>query len=101
NERLGVLVGEVPLRVTAEARVIVEYAEQQGPAQLTTGQRDGALGLVEVEVPEAVDVSDLVRTALASHEARLDLVPARLSALRRWRSRRCGHCPTRPACTLG
>ena len=45
------------------------------------GSDDRALRLVEVEVPETVDVRDLERAALAGNEARLGLVAARLAAL--------------------
>ena len=81
DERLGVLLYEVPLGVAAEARAIVEDAEQEWFSQLAARQRDRALRLVEVEVPKTVDVSDLERAALTGNEAGLGLVAARLAAL--------------------
>jgi hypothetical protein len=59
NERLGVLFTEVPLRMATEARMVVEDSEQERLLTLTARQDDRAVGLVEVEVPEAVDVRDL------------------------------------------
>src|SRR5258708_39862257 len=51
---------QVPLEVTAEPRAIVEDAEELRLLPLARGHDDAARALVEVEVPEAVDVLDLV-----------------------------------------
>jgi hypothetical protein len=80
DERLGVLLSQVPLSVAAQPRVIVEDAEQHGPFPLACGQEQAALGFMEVEVPERVHVTHLERAALAGDEVRLELVAARFSA---------------------
>ena len=68
DERLGGLV-EVPLQVAAEARAVVEDAEELGLLAIAPAVReDGARALVEVQVPEAVDVRDLVGARLAGRE---------------------------------
>ena len=67
DERVGGLV-EVPLQVAAEARAIVEDAEQRGFFHSPVGGEDGARALVEVQVPESVDVTDLERARLARRE---------------------------------
>ena len=67
HEGLGGLV-EIPLSVAAEARAIVEHAEQLRGALGAGGVEDGARAVVEVEVPEAVDVGDLVGAPLARRE---------------------------------
>ena len=84
DERLGVLVVQVPLHVAAEPRAVVEDAEQIRGLPLPRRGEHVPLALVEVEVPEAVDVRDLVRARLARHDLALALLP--LLRLR-WRSR--------------
>ena len=67
DEGLGGLV-EIPLQVAAEPGAVVEDAEQLGFLPLAAGGEHGARALVEVEVPEAMDVGDLVGAGLASRE---------------------------------
>src|SRR6185437_3728018 len=67
HEGLGRFV-QVPLGVAAEAGAIVEHAEQLRRALGAGGIEDGARALMEVQVPEAVDVGDLVRASLARRE---------------------------------
>jgi hypothetical protein len=67
DEGLGRLV-RVPLQVAAESRAVVENAEGLRLLPLATGGEHGARALVEVQVPEAVHVRDLVGTRLARHE---------------------------------
>ncbi len=67
NEGLGGLV-EVPLQVATEAGAVVEDAEELRLLPLPRGSEDGARALVKVQVPEAVDVRDLVRACLSRRE---------------------------------
>ena len=67
HERLGGFV-EIPLQMAAEAQAIVEDAEHARLLPLSGGREDRARALVEVEVPEAVDVGDLVGTRLSRSE---------------------------------
>ncbi len=67
HEGLGGLV-EVPLGVAAEARAIVEHAEQLRGVLVAGRVEDRTRALVEVQVPEAVDVGHFVRARLARHE---------------------------------
>lgn len=81
HQRLGVFWIEVPLRVAAEPGVIVQNAEQNGLLSLAAGEHDGPSSLVEVEVPEGVHVGHLERPSLTRHEAFLELVATRSTAL--------------------
>jgi len=67
HERLGGFV-EIPLQMAAEAQAIVENAEQLGSVPLPPGGEHGARALMEVQVPEAVHVGDLVGTRLSRSE---------------------------------
>ncbi len=67
DEGLGGLV-EVPLRVAAEPRAVVENAEQLRLLPLSARRQDRTRALVKVQMSEAVHVRDLVRARLARPE---------------------------------
>jgi hypothetical protein len=62
---------EVPLRVTAQARAVVEHAEQDRRHARPVGPEHWARAMVEVEMPQAVDVLGFVAAHLPLREARL------------------------------
>ena len=64
DEDLGGL-REVPLQVAAEARVVIEEAEQDRRLPFAGGGQHAALAVVEIAVPEAVAARDLVAQHLA------------------------------------
>ncbi len=76
DEHLGGL-GEVPLKVAAEARVVVEEAEQDRRLPLARGGQHATLGAVHVGVPQGVRARDLVAQYLAGFDRRpgLALMP--------------------------
>ncbi len=59
---------QIPLEVAAKPRAVVEDAEQLRFLPLAIARQDGPRALVEVQVPEAVHVRDLVRACLARLE---------------------------------
>ena len=67
DEGLGGLV-EIPLQVAAEPGGGRRGRRAAGVLPLAAGGEHGARALVEVEVPEAMDVGDLVGAGLASRE---------------------------------
>ena len=81
DEALRVLVVEVPLRVAAHARAVVDETEEHRRAPLAGAREHLALAVVEVGVPEPVHVTDFERATLARHEALLALVTSRLALL--------------------
>ena len=76
DEDLGGL-GEVPLQVAAQARVVVEEAEQDGRLPLARGGQHAALAAVHIGVPQGVAARDLVAQHLAGFDRRpgLALMP--------------------------
>ncbi len=68
GEHFGRL-GDVPLCMATEPRVVVEDREEIGRHEAARAQQYLARTLVEVEVPERVDVLDLVAADLALLEA--------------------------------
>jgi hypothetical protein len=70
DQILGVLLVLVPLRVGAHARAVVEDAEQMGGLELSGGGDHLPPALVEVVVPERVDVRELVGACLTRHHFR-------------------------------
>jgi len=69
--------GEVPLGVAAQARAVVEHAEQDRRHPCAVGEEHRARAMVKVQVPEAVDVRGLVAAHLPALEARLGARGAR------------------------
>ena len=67
HEGLGGFI-EIPLQMAAEARAVIENAEQLRRLPLPSGRQYGSRPLMKVQVPEAVHVGDLVRTRLARSE---------------------------------
>ena len=82
DEDLGGL-REVPLQVAAEARVVVEEAEQDRRLPFAGRRRHAALGVVHIAVPEAVAARHLVAEHLAGlrgrHGLGLEAPPAALA----------------------
>ena len=75
DEAFGVLaVDRLPLGVAAKTRVVVEHGKEHHLALLTAGVDELAKPLVEVAMPECLDVTDFVRAPVARNEARLKLV---------------------------
>ena len=76
DEDLGGLL-QIPLQVTAQARVVIEEAEQDGRLPLARRRQHAALAVVEVGMPQRVAAGDLVAQHLAGFGGRLvlDLVP--------------------------
>ena len=72
DEDLGGL-GEVPLQVAAQTRVVVEEAEQDGRLPLARGAQHAALGAVHIGMPQRVRARDLVAQHLAGFDRRLGL----------------------------
>jgi hypothetical protein len=64
DQRVGGRV-EVPLQVAAQPRAIVDHAEQLWVLPRAGGRQHLARALVEVEVPQRVDVADLEAARLA------------------------------------
>lgn len=78
NQCLGGFL-EVPLQVTAEPRAVIEDAEELRLLPDAAGGEDGARALVEVEMPEAVDVADLEGAGLAQREVDVVCAPPLLA----------------------
>src|SRR5271154_7553793 len=67
----GVLALQVPLRVAAHPRAVIEQTEEIRCLPLPRRREHLPLALMEVEVPERIDVRVLVRAGLAGYHLRL------------------------------
>src|SRR5271170_6249412 len=67
----GVLALQVPLRVAAHPRAVIEQAEEIRCLPLPRRRKHLPLALMEVEVPERIDMLVFVRTRLARYHLRL------------------------------
>jgi hypothetical protein len=76
DEIFAVLLVLVPLRVAAHARAVVEDAKQMGRLELAGGGDDLPPAVVEVVVPERVDVRGLIGARLARHHLALAALAA-------------------------
>ena len=76
DELLGVLSVQVPLRVAAHARAVVECAKEIGCLALPGRREHLPLAHVIVVVPEGIDVCDLVGARLPRDDLRLAALAA-------------------------
>lgn len=68
NQCLGGL-GEIPLQMAAQARAVIEGAEQMGRQPLAVGCEHTARAGVKIKVPQTVHVGGFVASHLALLEA--------------------------------
>ena len=68
TEFLGAF-GQIPLGMAAQARMIIEDAQQERVSPLAVGQEHPQRAVVKVQMPEPVDILALVAANLAGLEA--------------------------------